>query len=413
MPAGRFSFPTPTTETALSGPRGATDGRAGSVDGGGSPFATSGPPPGPPVKDYHAAEGFVDWGGGGSPRQPDAVAALRGDFLGSTAAPDGRGTAPTAPTTSAPSVFTPSPLAGSNTYGYRFDAATNQYVDANGRPSSAATPPSAPAYQPAGPNPFGIQGGGLMENPSFTAQAQGFSNMSLNPNYFATPEAAASVASQLGGTLFTQNHAVGGIAPDQQMVRLPNGQEVNVGNLMAVLNNPVWQQNQGVMNQEILNLLNGANHALPTNGSYVWQNGQLAYNPGAQWQGAPQTVADPAQYANWVAGQAARGYQVPYQNYVATPAQQAAGQTTQGQQNAYAQAAAQPQTQQMGGAQPQNQLAQLAQFFQLFSGGSNLQSAQPQGGLDMGSLLQLLMLLGGGQSQTGGLYQRSQYPRFP
>jgi hypothetical protein len=103
-----------------------------------------------------------------------------------------------------------------------------------------------------------------------------------NPNYYATANAATQLAQQLGGAVvdrsgqFSNNQA-------QYYIDLPNGTTINAGNLLAILNNPVFQENSRVMDGKIAELLN--NNAVGTPGAgvglYTVTNGRVTFDPTA------------------------------------------------------------------------------------------------------------------------------------
>jgi hypothetical protein len=124
-----------------------------------------------------------------------------------------------------------------------------------------------------------LPNGGLMLNPTGNNALTG-GTIAYNPNYYATAGAASQLAQQLGGTVldhsgqFSNNQA-------QYSISLPNGITINAGNLLAVLNNPVYQENSRVMDGKIAELLN--NNAVGTPGAgiglYTVTNGQVAFDP--------------------------------------------------------------------------------------------------------------------------------------
>lgn len=119
---------------------------------------------------------------------------------------------------------------------------------------------------------------GLMVNPTGNTPLGGV--VSYNPNYYATPQAAMQLAQQLGGTVvdhsahYNNNQAM-------YAIQLPNGITINAGNLMAVLNNSVYQENSRVMDGKVAELLN--NNAVGTPGAgvglYTVNNGQVTFDP--------------------------------------------------------------------------------------------------------------------------------------
>jgi hypothetical protein len=139
---------------------------------------------------------------------------------------------------------------------------------------------SAPAAVPAPSlhDVAALPNKGLMVNPTGNTPLGGV--VSYNPNYYATSQAAQQLAQQLGGTVV--DHAAH-YANNQAMyaIRLPNGITINAGNLMAVLNNSVYQENSRVMDGKIAELLN--NNAVGTPGAgvglYTVTNGQVSFDP--------------------------------------------------------------------------------------------------------------------------------------
>jgi hypothetical protein len=119
---------------------------------------------------------------------------------------------------------------------------------------------------------------GLMVNPTGNTPLGGV--VSYNPNYYASPQAAVQLALQLGGSIV--DHAAH-YNNNQSMyaIQLPNGTTVNAGNLMAILNNSVYQENSRVMDGKIAELLN--NNAVGTPGAgvglYTVTNGQVTFDP--------------------------------------------------------------------------------------------------------------------------------------
>jgi hypothetical protein len=150
--------------------------------------------------------------------------------------------------------------------------------------SPAPAQPPVAAVQPAPASPSlhsaaALPNGGLMLNPTGNNALTG-GTIAYNPNYYATAGAAAQLAQQLGGTVldhsgqFSNNQA-------QYSISLPNGITINAGNLLAVLNNLVYQENSRVMDGKIAELLN--NNAVGTPGAgiglYTVTNGQAAFDP--------------------------------------------------------------------------------------------------------------------------------------
>jgi hypothetical protein len=151
-------------------------------------------------------------------------------------------------------------------------------------PAVVAQPPAAPATPaaPAAPSLQSIMAlpnCGLMSNPTGNNALTG-GTIAYNPNYYATSEAANQIAQQVGGTVVDMR---GQISNNQSeyYINLPNGTRINAGNLVAILNNPVYQQNSRVMDGKIAELLN--NNAMgSTNvgqGLYTVKNGQVTYDP--------------------------------------------------------------------------------------------------------------------------------------
>ena len=126
---------------------------------------------------------------------------------------------------------------------------------------------------------------GLMVNPTGDNPLTG-RPVSYNPNYYATAEAAAELAAQVGGAVIDMR-AQFSINQAQYHIRLPNGVTINAGNLIAVLNNAVYRENSRVMDNEIAQLLN--NNAIGTPGAgvglYTVVDGRVEYDP----HGRPQT----------------------------------------------------------------------------------------------------------------------------
>jgi hypothetical protein len=150
-------------------------------------------------------------------------------------------------------------------------------------PAVAQTPtaPAAPAA-PAAPSLQSIMSlpnCGLMTNPTGNNCLTG-GTIAYNPNYYATLDAANQIAQQVGGSVVD----MGGQFSNNQSeyyINLPNGTQINAGNLVAILNNPVYQQNSRVMDGKIAELLN--NNAQGSNnvgqGLYTVKNGQVTYDP--------------------------------------------------------------------------------------------------------------------------------------
>jgi hypothetical protein len=126
-----------------------------------------------------------------------------------------------------------------------------------------------------------LPNGGLMLNPTGMNALTG-GTIPYNPNYYATQQAATQLAGQLGGTVADLR---GHISNNQSeyFIHLPNGTTINAGNLLAVLNNSVFQENSRVMDGEIAKLLN--NNAIgstcPGAGLYSVVNGHVTYDPAA------------------------------------------------------------------------------------------------------------------------------------
>jgi hypothetical protein len=126
-----------------------------------------------------------------------------------------------------------------------------------------------------------LPNGGLMTNPTGMNALTG-GTIPYNPNYYATGPAAAQLAQQLGGTVVDLR---GHISNNQSeyFIDLPNGTRINAGNLLAVLNNSVFQENSRVMDGEIAKFLN--NNAIgstdPGVGLYTVVDGRVSYDPGA------------------------------------------------------------------------------------------------------------------------------------
>jgi hypothetical protein len=144
-----------------------------------------------------------------------------------------------------------------------------------------ATPPQISAPAPSLHDVAALPNKGLMVNPTGNTPLGGV--VSYNPNYYATPQAAQQLAQQLGGTVvdhsahYNNNQAM-------LAIQLPNGITINAGNLMAVLNNSVYQENSRVMDGKIAELLN--NNAVGTPGAgvglYTVTNGQVTFDPSAR-----------------------------------------------------------------------------------------------------------------------------------
>lgn len=124
-----------------------------------------------------------------------------------------------------------------------------------------------------------LPNGGLMLNPTGNNALTG-GTIPYNPNYYATADAAAQLAQQLGGAVVDQSSQFSNNQP-QYYISLPNGTAINAGNLMAILNNPVYQENSRVMDGKVAELLN--NNAVGTPGAgvglYTVTNGRVAYDP--------------------------------------------------------------------------------------------------------------------------------------
>jgi hypothetical protein len=152
-------------------------------------------------------------------------------------------------------------------------------------PPVPSTPPAASSLSvpPAASSPSlhdvaALPNRGLMVNPTGNTPLGGV--VSYNPNYYATADAAQQLAQQLGGSVV--DHAAH-YNNNQSMyaIRLPNGTTINAGNLMAILNNSVYQENSRVMDGKIAELLN--NNAVGTPGAgvglYTVTNGQVTFDP--------------------------------------------------------------------------------------------------------------------------------------
>jgi hypothetical protein len=141
----------------------------------------------------------------------------------------------------------------------------------------------------------GLPNGGLMANPTGNNALTG-GTIPYNPNYYATLDAARELAQQLGGTVVDMR---GQISNNQAeyYIDLPNGISINAGNLVAVMNNPLYQGNPGIMDHMIAEVLN--NNAIGTpgvgRGQYTVHNGQISYDrtlrsPRLRRRGARKTV---------------------------------------------------------------------------------------------------------------------------
>jgi hypothetical protein len=152
-------------------------------------------------------------------------------------------------------------------------------------PSTPSTPPAASSLSvpPAASGPSlhdvaALPNRGLMVNPTGNTPLGGV--VSYNPNYYASPQAAVQLAQQLGGSVVDHAHHYNN---NQSMyaIQLPNGTTINAGNLMAILNNSVYQENSRVMDGKIAELLN--NNAVGTPGAgvglYTVTNGQVTFDP--------------------------------------------------------------------------------------------------------------------------------------
>jgi hypothetical protein len=148
-------------------------------------------------------------------------------------------------------------------------------------PGTANTPATAKAPEAAKPaltSVTSLSNGGLMADPTGYDYYGGL--IHYNPNYYATREAASMLAQQLGGSVVD---STGGISNNQVQysIALPNGTTVNAGNLLAVMNNAVYRQSSGLMDEKIAELLN--NNAPGTPGAgvglYTVRNGQVSFDP--------------------------------------------------------------------------------------------------------------------------------------
>ena len=145
--------------------------------------------------------------------------------------------------------------------------------------AAAAGPTLAPGITSA---ILSLPNGGLMTNPTGNNALTG-GTIAYNPNYYATPQAAAMLAQQLGGTVVDLGGQFSNNQPEYY-IRLPNGTTINAGNLVAICNNPVLNTNAGIMDHMIAELLN--NNAPGTtgvgSGLYTVHNGQIRFDPNGQ-----------------------------------------------------------------------------------------------------------------------------------
>jgi hypothetical protein len=150
------------------------------------------------------------------------------------------------------------------------------------QPAEPAAPAASPLAAPSVPSLHSVAAlpnGGLMLNPTGLNALSGGA-IAYNPNYYATQDAAAQLAAQLGGSVVDLR---GQISNNQAeyFIDLPNGTRINAGNLLAVLNNSFFQENSRVMDGEVAKLLN--NNAVgstnPGQGLYTVVNGQVTYDP--------------------------------------------------------------------------------------------------------------------------------------
>jgi hypothetical protein len=123
-----------------------------------------------------------------------------------------------------------------------------------------------------------LPGGGLMTNPTGNTPLGG--SVRYNPNYYATHQAAVQIAKLVGGTVVDHQGYVSNNQP-QYFVELPNGTTINAGNLLAIVNNPVYCENSRVMDGKLAELLN--NDAVGTPGAgtgrYTVLDGHVSYTP--------------------------------------------------------------------------------------------------------------------------------------
>jgi hypothetical protein len=125
-----------------------------------------------------------------------------------------------------------------------------------------------------------LPNGGLMANPTGNNPLGGL--VRYNPHYYATQQAALEAAKQVGGKVVDLPGHVSN-NQSQYFIELPNGITINAGNLLAILNNPVYQENSRVMDGKIAELLN--NDAVGTPGAgagrYTVRDGHVSYSPEA------------------------------------------------------------------------------------------------------------------------------------
>jgi hypothetical protein len=124
-----------------------------------------------------------------------------------------------------------------------------------------------------------LPNGGRMVDPTGNNTLYG-GLVHYNPDYYATFDAAAELAAQLGGVVVDNKNSIQSNQP-QYCINLPNGIQINAGNLLRVLNNPFFQQNSRMMDAEIATVLN--NNAIGTPaagvGLYTVVNGQVTFDP--------------------------------------------------------------------------------------------------------------------------------------
>jgi hypothetical protein len=144
-------------------------------------------------------------------------------------------------------------------------------------PAPTVAAPSTPSLHDVAALP----NGGRMVNPTGMNALTG-GTIPYNPDYYATEQAAAQLAKQLGGTVVDLR---GQISNNQAeyFIDLPNGTTINAGNLLGVLNNAVFQENSRVMDGQIAQLLNN-NAVGSTNvgtGLFTVRDGHVTYDPTA------------------------------------------------------------------------------------------------------------------------------------
>lgn len=294
---------------------------------------------------------------------------------------------------------------------------TSQTPVTSGTGATGTTSTAGTVTSPYGSNPY-------IANPTGNNALSG-GTIAYNPSYYPTLDTANLFAKQVGGTVVNVTGLAGSVDNNQPqyMVRLANGQLVNPGIAASLYTNPNYNGHQGQIDQQLSMLLNNnAPGSLnPGPGLYTVQNGQITYNPNGTNQIQESTPISQNQYNQWVAANAVNGTPV-----TGLPGNQQGPLTTTQQQIAqgYQQQIAAAQQQQPQAAAFNNLLSLSSllgidpmTLMQLLAGGggSGLAStAASGGGLDMNTLLQLIMMLGtGGGSGPGGLYTRSQYPMFP